>query len=101
MGWGWASMEWQNRVGSVLVVRADGKDLSPHQCEVLCDFCESKMQPLFEESCRARTLTMRALKDVVLQQLKKDKFEEYFQEYRARQLNSDPSWATTKSPYLT
>jgi len=47
--WGMPPMKWDKDVGSVLVVRADGKDLSPRQCEALCDFCQFKMQPMFGE----------------------------------------------------
>jgi hypothetical protein len=102
MGWGWAPMEWQNKVGSVLVVRSDGKDLSPHHCEVLCTFCQFKMQPLFEDSMGAGMNPENPMsKDAVLQQMTKKNFERYFTEYRASLLAEDPSWSATKSPYLT
>ena len=39
-------------------------------------------------------------KEAVLQQMTKDKFERYFAEYRARQLQTDPRWAAATSPYL-
>lgn len=101
MGWGWAPMQWQNNVGSVLVVRADGKDLSPHHCEVLCSFCQFKMQPLFEDSIEADMDSEQPMsKDAVLQQMTKEKFERYFTQYRASLLAVDPSWSATKSPYL-
>ena len=32
----WAPHEWDYPVGSVLLVRADGKDISPQQVEALC-----------------------------------------------------------------
>lgn len=34
----------------MLVVREDKEDISPAEVEKLCDFCQYKMQPLFEES---------------------------------------------------
>jgi hypothetical protein len=102
MGWGWAPLEWQNKVGSVLVVRSDGKDLSPHHCEVLCTFCQFKMGPLFEDSMGAGMNPENPMsKDAVLQQMTKKNFERYFTEYRASLLAEDPSWSATKSPYLT
>jgi hypothetical protein len=101
MGWGWAPMEWQNNVGSVIVVRADGKDLSPHHCEVLCTFCQFEMQPLFEDSMGAGMDPENPTsKDAVLQQMTKENFERYFTQYRASWLAEDPSWSATKSPYL-
>ncbi|KAL8906643.1 MAG: hypothetical protein Q9207_001897 [Kuettlingeria erythrocarpa] len=48
--WGFAPMYWQNSNGNVLVVREDEKDTTPAEVEMLCDFCQYKMQPLFEDS---------------------------------------------------
>lgn len=48
--WGFAPMYWQNSNGNMLVVREDEKDITPAEVEVLCDFCQYKMQPLFEDS---------------------------------------------------
>ena len=80
---------------------ADGKDLSLHHCEVLCDFCQFKMQPLFEDSIGAGMDPEHPMsKDAVLQQMTKEKFERYFTQYRASQLENDPSWLATQSPYL-
>ncbi|KAI0426894.1 hypothetical protein F5Y09DRAFT_317743 [Xylaria sp. FL1042] len=39
MGWGWASIPWQNNVGSVIVLRQDKKPLSPWHVEALCRYC--------------------------------------------------------------
>ncbi len=48
--WGFAPMHWQNSNGNILVVREDEKDITPAEVEMLCDFCQYKMQPLFEDS---------------------------------------------------
>ena len=48
--WGWAPMQWQNTVGTVLVVRSDGQDVTTRQVEALCHFCQFKMQPLFKNA---------------------------------------------------
>ncbi|KAL8935754.1 MAG: hypothetical protein Q9216_005277 [Gyalolechia sp. 2 TL-2023] len=48
--WGLAPEYWQKRNGNMLVVRADKGDISPAEVQELCDFCQFKMQPLFEES---------------------------------------------------
>ena len=51
--WGWAPMSWQNEVGSALVVLQDGANLSPYDMEMICDFCQHTMGPLFEDSMGA------------------------------------------------
>ena len=43
-------MNWQNNVGSVLVVRSADQDVSVQQVEALCHFCQFKIQPLFENA---------------------------------------------------
>ncbi|KAK6341603.1 hypothetical protein TWF696_008674 [Orbilia brochopaga] len=50
MGWGWAPTQWQNRVGSVIVVRQDKKPLSPLHVEALCKYCLDEVQPLIGHS---------------------------------------------------
>lgn len=47
LGYGWAPMKWQGHVGTVIVVRGDGRYLDPKHLEVLCDFCQYRMQRLF------------------------------------------------------
>ncbi|KAI1146017.1 hypothetical protein F4825DRAFT_441951 [Nemania diffusa] len=39
LGFGWAPMQWQNHVGTAIVVRKDMKPLLPWQMEVLCSYC--------------------------------------------------------------
>ncbi|KAI0532870.1 hypothetical protein GGR58DRAFT_147389 [Xylaria digitata] len=39
LGFGWAPMQWQNNVGTTIVVRQDEKPLLPFQMEVLCSYC--------------------------------------------------------------
>lgn len=50
MGWGWASMQWQNSVGSTIVVRQDKKPLSPLHVEALCKYCRYEIRPLLAHS---------------------------------------------------
>ncbi|MCJ1468422.1 hypothetical protein MMC07_007050 [Pseudocyphellaria aurata] len=49
MGWGLASRQWQDNVGSTLVVRQDKKPLSPLHVEALCKYCR-EVRPLFGHS---------------------------------------------------
>lgn len=48
--WGFAPMHWQYDTGNMLVVREDRIDISPAEVEMLGDFYQYKMQPLFEDS---------------------------------------------------
>ncbi|KAL1639781.1 hypothetical protein SLS58_007523 [Diplodia intermedia] len=50
LGWGWASQQWQNSVGSVVVVRQDMKPLSPLHVEALCRYCRHEIRPLLAHS---------------------------------------------------
>lgn len=50
LGWGWASMQWQNRVGSVIVVCQDKKPLLPLHVEALCKYCFDEIRPLLAHS---------------------------------------------------
>ena len=50
MGWGFASQQWQNKVGSTIVVRQDKKPLSPFHVEALCKYCRYEIGPLLAHS---------------------------------------------------
>ena len=62
--WGWAPSYWQNDVGDVVLVRLDGQDLTVSDAELLCRFCEWKLQPLFEDGLGAG-LVQRSRREVV------------------------------------
>ncbi|OJD37929.1 ectomycorrhiza-upregulated zf-mynd domain-containing protein [Diplodia corticola] len=46
LGWGFAPTQWQNSVGSAIVVRQDKKPLSPLHVEALCRYCRYEIGPL-------------------------------------------------------
>lgn len=50
IGWGYASMPWQSRPGSVIVVRQDKKPLWPWHVEALCKYIREDLQPYFGHS---------------------------------------------------
>lgn len=50
LGWAWASQQWQNDVGSVIVVRQDRKPLFPLHVEALCKYCIHDIRPLLAHS---------------------------------------------------
>ncbi|KAI9858377.1 MAG: hypothetical protein M1813_007481 [Trichoglossum hirsutum] len=82
--WGVAPMRWQDRVGSVLVVRQEGKDITPQHVEALCRFCQYKLSPLFAES-GGYGWVQRSRGDV-LAFMSRAAFEEFFWQLRAEKL---------------
>ena len=96
--WGWAPMKWQNEVGSVLVVRGDGRDVSVQQVEVLCHFCQFKMQPLFENALGGGHVQMSRAE--VMGCLTPEGFRDYFAKMRARKMDEGEGggWETADVP---
>ena len=97
-GWGWAPMKWQNNVGSVLVVRSDGRDVSAQQVEALCHFCQFKMQPLFENATGGGLVHMSRAE--VMGYLTPEGFRDYFAEMRVRKMEEGEGggWETASVP---
>ena len=106
--WGWAPFIWQNDVGNVLVVRQDKRDVTRHQVEALCHFCHFKMQPLFgqyleQEGDPERSLSYYSTiltKEQVMGHMTPEKYKEFFEEFKARKVLEDPSWATAAAGNL-
>lgn len=84
--WGSAPPQWHGDIGTVLVVRSDGMDLSRHEVEALCTFCLYQLQPLFESSNEAGLA-----KEEILAQMKPQVFKQYFEMMR-RERFEDASW---------
>ena len=76
-GWGCTPLSWQNDVGSVLVVRSDGQDVTTRQVEALSRFCQFKMQPLFENALGYGLVEMT--REEVIGYLKPSVFEEFME----------------------
>lgn len=89
--WGWAPFQWQNEIGSVLVVRSDKKDITTHLVEALCHFCQNKMQPLFENGLGGGLVDMT--REEVTGHITPEKFRQYFEVVRGTRIGDDPSWA--------
>ena len=88
-GWGWAPMMWQNNVGSVLVVRSDGQDVTTRQVEALSRFCQFKMQPLFENALGGGLVEMT--REEVMRYLTPSVFEEFMENMEELMKNLDES----------
>lgn len=91
-------MHWQDGVGSVLVVRSDGRDVTTQQVEALSRFCQFKMQPLFENGLGGGLMEMTRAE--VMGFLTPAGFGEYFAEVRARNMEEGEGegWETARSP---
>ncbi len=87
LGWGWAPLEWQNEVGSVLVVRSDGQNVTTREVEILCRFCQFKMQPLFENALGGGLVSMT--REEVMGFLTPRGFAKYAAEVRTTGMGGD------------
>lgn len=66
LGWGRASAQWQNSVGSAIVVRQDKKPLFPLHVEALCKYCRYEIHPLLGHSIGEYAREKPMEKDAVL-----------------------------------
>ena len=71
-------------MGSVLVVRSDGRDVTAQQVEALGRFCRFKMGPLFENGLGGGLVEMT--KAEVMGYCTPQGFREYFAEVRGKKL---------------
>ncbi|CAD6572348.1 MAG: hypothetical protein ASARMPREDX12_005125 [Alectoria sarmentosa] len=96
-----APMSWQNTVGSVLVVRDDGKDMTPQQVEALCYYNLQHTTDMFQDAWEHLSLTGSNKEMVKLVGLfTPQKFGEFFLEFKAKKVeeDGDASWVTAVSP---
>lgn len=54
LGYGWAPWEWQDFVGTALVVRQDQQPLTQKDIEAMCDFCQYHLGTRFEYALESR-----------------------------------------------
>ncbi len=94
--WGQATAEWQQRMGSVLVIRKDGKRLHPHHVEALCHYCQYELQPMFKHA--KGTGSEQTTKEQVLASITPEKISEFFEKYRKGKGREDASWLTVENP---
>ncbi len=82
LGWGWAPMQWQGEVGSVIVVRADRVPLTPPEVEVICAYCRHGAQPLTENAIGSGLEYMT--KDEVLAKINPAAFAAFRHDYHLK-----------------
>lgn len=94
-GWAMAPMKWQNRVGSVVVVRADGKDITPQQVETVCYYARYELEDPIQDAAESESMKKR-LKVAAL--FTPGKFREFFAKFKAKKAGEDPSWDAAVCP---
>jgi hypothetical protein len=97
--WGLVREKWRRpeRIGSVLVARADGKDIRPRQVAMIVSFC----QALESYILKARRGDEEYSKERVMTDLMTmEKFHLVFNMKKEELIKKDPSWKSVKSPYF-
>lgn len=94
-----APRRWDYPVGSVLLVRADGRDITPHQAEALCHYSSEHTTDMFEDASENEDITGSREEMVKLAALfSPEEFRKFFADFKAKKVEEDPSWATAVSP---
>jgi hypothetical protein len=99
VNWGLAAKEWPRPegIGSVLVARADGKDIKPRQLGMIVDFCAA----LESYIIKARYGDEKYSKEKVMTDLMTmETFHSLFNWKKEELSKKDPSWKSVKSPYF-
>jgi hypothetical protein len=92
--WGTAPAQWRGNVGSVLICRRDGKDLTAFQVWALIDFVESYLKPEME-----RAKIIHARKSVIAQCMSPSTFERHVKEFFAKEVVVEEDWDKVISLY--
>ncbi|KAI1611019.1 hypothetical protein EDD36DRAFT_497871 [Exophiala viscosa] len=89
-----------NKIGDVLVARADGLPLLSLHLEALCLYVSTKVEPRLAQAVSG--LTGRAVvlsREQVLGTITKADFLAFFEELRAQRAPTDPRWRLFPTPY--
>lgn len=98
MGWGWASQQWQNSVGSAIVVCQDKKPLSPIHVEALCGYCSREILLLFCHSFGEYAPEEPMSKDAVLAMICRPTFIIYWSKLLRKEIGTGED-TNAPSPY--
>ena len=98
---GLAPMRWDLPVGSVLVVRDNGKDITPQQVEALCYYVGEQLQvqemlTLAVEHRYHNKSSVAVKKFLAL--FTSHAFRNFFADFKAEKEVDDPSWMIAESP---
>ena len=98
-GFGIVSWSWDLGVGSVLVVRDDGKDITPQQVEAVCYYSWQHTTDMFQAAFEYGDRFGSNKGNVELAALfTPDKFRKFFADFKAKKMVNDASWVTAESP---
>ena len=96
---GWAPSHWDLGVGSVLLVRDDGKDIWPKQVEALCYYISEHNQESLEDAVEHRDMFDSNVEvDKWITLFTPDKFRAFFAEFKASKVAKDARWTSAESP---
>lgn len=96
--WGFAPPEWQSQVGSVLLVRQDGKDISREQVWALAEYMQFRVSDSFEDAMQSGE--ERQMRAAVLKMLNWKRFETWLENFKVEMTAADyKSWTDVKSPF--
>ncbi|KAH7345881.1 hypothetical protein BKA66DRAFT_433916, partial [Pyrenochaeta sp. MPI-SDFR-AT-0127] len=82
--WGKVPLNWQNAVGSVILVREDKKPLLPEHAECLAEFCQFHLGNLFQQE-----LERKISKKRIHNEIKKGSFVKNYHVWKARQVDEE------------
>ena len=93
--WAIAPMAWQNSPGSVIVVRADRKDITPQQVEAISHYSQHELKDAFQDALESESQEERVK---VAALFTPGKFREFFDKFKAEKVREDPSWEAAICP---
>lgn len=98
-GFGLAPMHWDLGLGSVLVAREDGKDITPLQVEALCYYSSEHTQETFSDAVESLDCTGSHVEmNKLIALFTSDKFREFFADFKTKKAVEDARWVTAESP---
>lgn len=97
-GWSLAGWQWQNDVGSTIVVRRDKKPLAPSHVEALCNYCRYEVQPLMGQTMGEYVPDEPFARDFVRKMICRPMFSIYWSKFLDRK-HKEWDDDSAKSPY--
>ncbi|KAI1828279.1 hypothetical protein F4861DRAFT_174509 [Xylaria intraflava] len=97
-GWGRTDLQWHNRVGSIIVVRQDGKPILPSHVEALCKYCRYDIRPYLAHSLGFYAPDEPMSKELVLSMICRPTFTVCWRKMREEKAEKGEP-CSDKSPY--
>jgi hypothetical protein len=94
--WGVATPDWKTNVGRVILVRKDGKDLSPEQGWALAKFMQSRVSLALQKTPDARNILQR--RATVLKMVNWTQFDTFLEKSKVEMAPSSNKWLQVRSP---